>query len=165
MSEQGDRGYTDLPFEKGVPKHDGRIRALAALDEMMAFLGLVRAELGITAEAAGVVDIAADINQIQRQLVTVSAHVAGFAKPESVDQFSGWLERRATELDARLEPLREFILPGVNRTEGFLHCARAKCRECETRVADLQDCEPVIKYVNRLAKYLFNAGRIVAGKA
>lgn len=164
MSEQGDKGFTDLPFQKSVPKHDGRIRALAAMDEMMAFVGLVRAELTLTAEAAGVLDLLADINEIQKQLVTVSAHVAGFEKPDEIDAFSARLEKRTAALDSRLEPLREFVLPGANRADGFLHCARAKCRECETRVSEAGSGETVTKYLNKLAKYLFNAARIAAGK-
>lgn len=164
MSEQGDKGYTDLPFEKGVSKQHGRIRALAAIDEMTSFLGLARAELNLTAEASGLPDLAADALEIQKQLVTVSAHVAGFAKAETIDGFSDWLDKRNAELDSRLAPLHEFVLPGANRADGFLHCTRAKCRECETRLVDLPDGEPVVKYINRLAKYLFNAARIAAKK-
>ncbi|MFA6583678.1 MAG: ATP:cob(I)alamin adenosyltransferase [Elusimicrobiaceae bacterium] len=166
MSEQGDKGFTDLPFEKGVPKNHSRVRALAALDETMALLGLAKAEIVSVLKdgtRAGVWnDVASDIAEIQRQLITVSAQVSGFSRGEDIDRFSGWLEIRSGELDAELAALHEFVIPGTNRANGFMHFARAKCRETETRLVDLSDAPAATKYLNRLAKYLFNAARAIA---
>jgi len=83
------------------------------------------------------------------------------------------LESEIDAMNAELDPLRSFILPGGSPAAAALHLARTICRRAErhiTELAGLPD-EPVsgaaLHYINRLSDYLFVAGRYVnaRGKA
>lgn len=73
------------------------------------------------------------------------------------------LEQAIDELEAQLEPLRQFILPGGAPSAAYLHLARTICRRAERWVVTLSRSEPVnpqiIVYLNRLSDLLFVAAR------
>ena len=75
-----------------------------------------------------------------------------------------WLERGIDTLNADLEPLTSFVLPGGSEAAARAHVARAAVRMAERRVAAMADGEPVnpqaIAYINRLSDYLFVLARI-----
>jgi cob(I)alamin adenosyltransferase len=66
-------------------------------------------------------------------------------------------------MEADLEPLTSFILPGGSPAAAHLHVARTICRRAERRVVALEDDAPAtlstITYLNRLSDYLFVAAR------
>jgi cob(I)alamin adenosyltransferase len=69
-------------------------------------------------------------------------------------------------LNEPLPPLREFILPGGNRTAALCHIARAVCRRAERRawaVAKEHVVNPdLLRYLNRLSDLLFVVARCSA---
>ena len=75
------------------------------------------------------------------------------------------LEADIDALNARLEPLRSFVLPGGTAASAALHQARAVCRRAERSVVALvaidgeEVGEPVLAFINRLSDYLFVAAR------
>lgn len=77
----------------------------------------------------------------------------------AVAQLEQWLDT----LDARLPPLRNFILPGGGVAAASLHAARAVARRAERSVVPLvRDGHvdaAVGVYLNRLSDYLFVAAR------
>jgi cob(I)alamin adenosyltransferase len=62
-------------------------------------------------------------------------------------------------MDAELEPMRFFVLPGGHQSISFGHVARTVCRRAERLIVTLHNVEPVdpfvIKYMNRLSDFLF----------
>ena len=70
-------------------------------------------------------------------------------------------------MNASLEPLRSFVLPGGSQAAAALHVARTLCRRAERHMAELASdpAEPVsaaaLHYINRLSDYLFVASRYV----
>ena len=66
-------------------------------------------------------------------------------------------------MNAQLEPLRSFVLPGGTATAAHLHLARTVVRRAERLMVELADMEvvgePALKYVNRLSDHLFVAAR------
>jgi cob(I)alamin adenosyltransferase len=74
------------------------------------------------------------------------------------------LEREIDEQNAKLEPLRSFILPGGSRLAAQLHLCRTVCRRAERLVVELATMEEVnaeaVKYLNRLSDWFFVMGRI-----
>ncbi|MEO0719371.1 MAG: ATP:cob(I)alamin adenosyltransferase, partial [Pseudomonadota bacterium] len=68
------------------------------------------------------------------------------------------------EMNARLEPLRSFILPGGSTLSAHLHTCRTVARRAERRVVALATMETInehaVKYLNRLSDWFFVAGRI-----
>ena len=75
------------------------------------------------------------------------------------------LEREIDQLNAELEPLTSFVLPGGSPAAAALHLARTVCRRAERTAVQLSlgDGQPVtapaLKYLNRLSDLLFVAAR------
>ena len=67
-------------------------------------------------------------------------------------------------MNARLEPLRSFILPGGTALAAQMHICRTVARRAERNVVELATMESVnpeaVKYLNRLSDWFFVAGRI-----
>jgi cob(I)alamin adenosyltransferase len=72
-----------------------------------------------------------------------------------------WLEERCDEVNATLEPLRSFVLPGGTPAAAALHICRTVCRRAErAAIACGEDCSPeVVRYLNRLSDLLFILSR------
>jgi cob(I)alamin adenosyltransferase len=77
------------------------------------------------------------------------------------------VKRLETEIDAmnaRLEPLRSFILPGGTPLAAHLHLCRTVARRAERLTVELATMEAVneqaVIYLNRLSDWFFVAGRI-----
>ena len=77
------------------------------------------------------------------------------------------LEADIDHLNAGLEPLRSFVLPGGSRAAAALHVARTVTRRAERLMVALAHSEPggvsnpALVYVNRLSDLLFVASRWV----
>jgi cob(I)alamin adenosyltransferase len=72
-----------------------------------------------------------------------------------------WLEARCDEVNATLEPLRSFVIPGGTPVAAQLHVSRTVCRRAERRaiaVGDELNAE-VVRYLNRLSDFLFILAR------
>jgi len=77
------------------------------------------------------------------------------------------LEHEIDTLNAELEPLKSFVLPGGTAAAAHLHIARTVSRRAERLMTELaaDQSEPVsaaaLKYINRLSDFLFVASRYV----
>ena len=75
------------------------------------------------------------------------------------------LEDEIDRMNARLQPLRSFVLPGGTPAAAALHMARTVCRRAEREITALacrpgeQVSAPVLQYINRLSDLLFVASR------
>jgi cob(I)alamin adenosyltransferase len=73
------------------------------------------------------------------------------------------LEALTQAYNAKLKPLKEFILPGGTRAAAATHLARAVCRRAERSLVALGRAEDVSaiarQYLNRLSDLLFVLGR------
>jgi cob(I)alamin adenosyltransferase len=83
--------------------------------------------------------------------------------PELFESDITYLETQIDEIDAQLEPMKFFVLPGGHTTVSHCHIARCVCRRAERLVAHLSENEPVSglipAYMNRLSDYLFMLSR------
>ena len=75
----------------------------------------------------------------------------------------GHLQTKIDAMNAGLQPLTSFILPGGNMASAWLHLARTVTRRAERRMTQLavkQTINPeAIKYINRLSDHLFVLAR------
>ncbi len=165
-TRQGDDGMTRLWAGARVTKDDPRIEACGAVDELNAWLGLVRAEPLPP-------DLDALLRRIQHELFGVGADLADPATPPAAghrvqDQHVRAIEQDIDALEQELPPLKEFILPGGVRAAALLHGARTVCRRAERRVVNLdRGAAPAAggavhtRYLNRLSDLLFVLSRVV----
>lgn len=171
----GDDGTTALVGGRRVDKDHARIESYGTVDELNATLGLVRERAEATLAAGPVRDHAlALLEQLQHQLFDLGS---GLATPTE-DRWPGqpvigadevrWLEEQIDAMNAELEPLRSFVLPGGGPVGAMLHLARTVCRRAERVTLTLTRLEQLpaeeLRYLNRLSDLLFVFGRWVALK-
>ena len=78
------------------------------------------------------------------------------------------LEEEIDAMNAELDPLTSFILPGGSPLVAALHLARAVTRRAERAAVALAAAEPInpyaLAYLNRLSDHLFVAARWEAAR-
>jgi cob(I)alamin adenosyltransferase len=165
----GDSGETGLFDGTRVPKCDARVAAYGDLDELNAWLGLTRAA-GLDDETAAMVErIQRDLFALGSRLADPSRRIAqrvtkAAVTPEDIARLEAWIDA----FDARLPPLRRFILPGGSQAGASFHAARTICRRAERSMVALGAgaFEPaLLTYVNRLSDLLFVMARAVNHQA
>ncbi|MEM6329093.1 MAG: cob(I)yrinic acid a,c-diamide adenosyltransferase [Planctomycetota bacterium] len=161
----GDQGETALFGGQRVSKDHDRIEAYGTVDELNAVLGVVRTELAAGGDPGGIDPL---LSRVQHQLFDLGAELAAPSPEEQgtdllTDRHVASLEQAIDEFDSRLEPLRQFILPGGGAAAAHLHVARCVCRRAERLIVALGHHEAVretpVQYVNRLADLLFVLAR------
>lgn len=75
-----------------------------------------------------------------------------------------WLETACDEVNAGLEPLRSFVIPGSTPLAANLHLCRTVCRRAERLVFRVDDANPAaLQYLNRLSDLFFILAREANG--
>jgi cob(I)alamin adenosyltransferase len=165
----GDDGTTALGSGARRKKYDLRVEAYGTVDEVNAVIGLVRLHTQGSALDEALGRIQNDLFDVEADLCLAEKGPGG-ARLTVTDAQVAWLETEIDRLNADLEPLKSFILPGGSPASAYLHLARTVCRRAERIMVELMDrpgegvSEPSLKYVNRLSDYLFVAGRYANGK-
>jgi cob(I)alamin adenosyltransferase len=171
----GDKGTTALVSGPRRLKHDLRVEAYGTVDETNSAIGVARLHTG------GMEKLDAMLFRIQNDLFDLGADLAtpetdeppAYEPLRIVDSQVTRLENEIDDLNATLEPLTSFVLPGGNAAAANLHLARTICRRAERLMVELSVTEAeivspaAIKYANRLSDFLFVAARFAndAGKA
>src|SRR5262245_19642151 len=138
-TSSGAAGETSYFDGTRVRKDDPRLDAYGDIDELNAWLGIVRAS-GL--EAA----VDAALAQIQRDLFALGAQLADPGEKLSArvtkaaigDADVARLEAAIDRFDSEAPPLRRFILPGGTPAGAQVHVARTICRRAERRIVALQ---------------------------
>jgi len=162
----GDKGETSLGDGARVPKQSLRVEVYGTVDEANATIGLARLHTEGEADAM--------LARIQNDLFDLGADLC---TPQTGRRAAGALrivapqvKRLETEIDAmnaELQPLNSFVLPGGTPGAAYLHLARTVTRRAERLTCALAAEEKVnpeaIKYLNRLSDHLFVLGRRLNG--
>lgn len=152
----GDNGTTALSDGVRVDKDSQRIKAMGSIDELNSLLGLICSE-GIDKNSQ------ATLNEIQHRLFDMGGQLS---MPElellTADSVT-WLEQKLDLMNAELEPLADFILPGGSKPAATCHVARTVCRRAECDAVTLSRQENISAlipaYLNRLSDLLFVLAR------
>lgn len=137
--------------------------AIGEVDEANSAIGVA-----IAALAEG--EMAARLRQIQNEMFDLGADIATPGEMEGalriVPRQVERLEEEIDAMNADLEPLTSFILPGGSMAASMLHLARGVVRRAERAAVALKEIEQVnphaLAYLNRLSDHLFVAARWVA---
>ncbi len=171
-TKTGDDGTTGLATGPRRLKSDLRVEAYGTIDEANSFIGLARQH---TTE---LVALDAMLMRIQNDLFDLGADLStpdtGETLPyEPLRIIAAQVTRLETEIDALnadLDPLRSFVLPGGSGAAAALHIARTVARRAERQMVELARTEgetvsrEALAYVNRLSDFLFVAARWTNGK-
>lgn len=161
----GDAGETALGNGTRVPKYDLRVTAYGTVDETNATVGLAR--LHGAAMDAALARISNDLFDLGADLCTPDIENDASAPYPRLRIIAAQTDRLEAEIDAMnagLEPLRSFILPGGSSLAAHLHLCRTTCRRAERLTVELAAHEAVnpeaVKYLNRLSDWFFVASRV-----
>jgi cob(I)alamin adenosyltransferase len=167
----GDRGETSLSDGTRVKKHALRIEVTGTVDEANAVIGLARLQTGSDAQAGP----DAMLGRIQNDLFDLGADLStpegGGGARGPLRMLASQVERLEHEIDAmnaELQPLDSFVLPGGTGLAAALHLGRTVVRRAERLAVALAERETVnaeaIKYLNRLSDHLFVLARAANDK-
>jgi cob(I)alamin adenosyltransferase len=171
----GDSGETHLGDMSRVSKMHPRVEAYGTVDELNSVLGVALAQPGLPTRVHewlsrvqnDLLDLGADLcvpvappagsGEASAQTATADA-----ARLRIGAEYTEWLERACDEVNAKLQPLRSFVIPGGSAAAAHLHVCRTVCRRAERRALAVADANPeVVRYLNRLSDLLFILARAV----
>lgn len=151
-TKTGDSGETSLFSGGRVSKDSARIEAYGTVDELNSQLGLLMTE-GLSDE------VVQRLQEVQSVLFAIGSSLAdpkGRLDSDGSVLTTTSLERWIDAMDAELDDLQAFILPGGCREAALAHVARAVCRRAERRVVAVEEVGgAVVAYLNRLSDTLF----------
>ncbi|RLA09502.1 MAG: cob(I)yrinic acid a,c-diamide adenosyltransferase [Gammaproteobacteria bacterium] len=152
----GDDGSTGLGDGSRIGKDSLRVEAYGTVDELNSVLGVLLATSGSEPFGALLSDIQHNLFDLGGELC-IPGHTA--ITSAQVD----WLEQQLDDLNADLEPLKDFILPGGSPAAAHCHVARTVCRRAERLVVSLTRSDEInmagLRYLNRLSDLLFVLAR------
>ncbi|WP_338811315.1 cob(I)yrinic acid a,c-diamide adenosyltransferase (plasmid) [Agrobacterium leguminum] len=168
VTRTGDHGQTGLGSGVRVDKDSPPIETLGAIDELNSWIGVLVA----TSQDPRVKEV---FTLVQHDLFDLGAQISVPGTPLLSGAHLVGIERAFEALNAGLEMLEEFILPGGSTSSAFAHVARTVCRRAERRLFTLSqiDRQTVglaaevstdesygLSYLNRLSDLLFVASRL-----
>jgi cob(I)alamin adenosyltransferase len=157
---KGDTGSSGLGDGQRARKSEPVFEAVGMLDELNAVIGLARAEID---KREGRDE---QLEEVQSDLFEAGSFLSGYRKAEdAADSFARKLKRLEEwidEIDAKLPPLSNFILPGGCAMAARLHHCRTACRRAERAIERLESpAKPsILPYINRLSSYFFARARL-----
>ncbi|QDV08903.1 Cob(I)yrinic acid a,c-diamide adenosyltransferase [Planctomycetes bacterium Poly30] len=166
----GDDGMTQLGDGTSLPKHHLRVASYGTCDELSSVLGIAIVTMAGVQGGEGDSEAVSWLKTIQNDLFDVGSDlcVPGEAGDKLritegyVKRLEGWID----SVNANLEPLHSFVLPGGSASAAWLHLGRTTCRRTERCVSELAAAEEegrvnaeVLRYLNRLSDLLFVMAR------
>ena len=172
-TKTGDDGTTALGTGQRLAKHHLRIQSYGTVDETNATIGMAR----LAAQASELAALDAMLGRIQNDMFDLGADLCtpdtgedlGYTPLRITETQVKRLESEIDELNAKLEPLRSFVLPGGSPAAAALHVCRTVSRRAERLMVELagiegeQVSDPALKYINRLSDFFFVASRHANG--
>ncbi|MFI5003480.1 MAG: cob(I)yrinic acid a,c-diamide adenosyltransferase [Solirubrobacterales bacterium] len=159
----GDSGETHLGDMSRVSKLHPRVEAYGTVDELSSTIGVVLLAPGLPAR------FGEWLRRVQNDLLDLGADLSVPATDGAERErlriepaYTEWLEGACDEVNAKLPPLRSFVIPGGSPAAAHLHVCRTVCRRAERRALAVEDANPeVVRYLNRLSDLLFILARAV----
>lgn len=155
-SGKGDDGTSTLfGSKKRLKKTEAVFDALGTLDELVSFLGIVRARSSRNVKSI--------ILSVQHQIFTIQSEIAG-ADMRLPEQSIGDMEKLIASIESKLSPLNGFIVPGETETSALLDVARTVCRRAERAVVAAfrgrtKVSRTSLSFLNRLSSLLYALAR------
>jgi len=139
---------------RNIPKDSPIFELLGTLDELVSWLGVARTKA---------VCVSSILEQLQRDLVSVSGELAGGKKFADAEQIAV-LERAIDAATEQEEDFSGFVLPGATEGGAALDVARTVARRAERRAVTSSQTggitREMLAWLNRLSDLLFALARL-----
>ena len=172
FTKTGDKGFTTLYDMRRLGKDNMYFEVLGDFDELSAQVGLLCTEVQKGSE------LETSLRWIQARLLDVGSDIATTKDRTKLVVVSeldtAHLERMIVQYMASAPPLKEFVLPGVGRSDSLAHVCRSVCRRSERHLWALKNSlaladNPLhtgietFRFVNRLSDFFFAVSRFLSG--
>lgn len=163
-TKTGDDGTTSLNSGLRVKKHHIRVAAYGSIDELNAWVGLIRDTTADIIDREFLMLLQNHLMVLGTQLSTIREEdlPTDFIDPIN-DPHILEIENEIDRISMDLPPLKNFVLPGGHPLVSYSHLARCVCRRAERHITELNANERVspyvIAFVNRLSDYFFVLSR------
>lgn len=160
-TKTGDKGQTSLYGGIRVSKSSPQIEAYGTIDELNSFIGLALSEISQP-------QVEKFLRALQTDLMSIASYLAGYNRGKlNLELRVSEIEKVIDQMDTKLPPLKNFILPGGGKLGASLHVARSVSRRAEraviryfeTEVKPTANKEKIIIYLNRVSDLLFVLAR------
>jgi cob(I)alamin adenosyltransferase len=161
----GDDGTTSLSGGRRIPKHSIRLEAYGSVDELIAWIGLLRDHKENQKRKELLIYVQSQLMKCAAALAYDNNNINSkkiFPDPDCISV----IEKEIDLMEETLPPLKNFILPGGNILVSYCHIARCVCRRAERAISRLNRTEEspeiVNKFLNRLSDFLFVLSRKIS---
>lgn len=166
-TKTGDKGSTSLFGGSRVNKNSLKVEAYGTVDEATSFIGLARCEVEDS-------NVKEELFKIQKRLLILGAELA--SDENGISYLNDLINKNDIEYLEKLTdkymditgPLKEFVIPGKNKSSSTLHIARTVIRRGERIISALSNEEEIREevkmYANRLSDTLFAMARYEESK-
>jgi len=163
-TKTGDKGETGLFGGERVSKNNLRLNAYGSIDELNSFLGLAIVEVAS-------IEIKNVLNDLQKKLFVLGSDLATPETEKNAklnitrlpDSYILDTEKTIDNFEAKLDELKNFILPGGSKGSALLHICRTISRRAEREVVALKNTEHIgeniVIFLNRLSDLFFVLSR------
>ncbi|MDF7825298.1 cob(I)yrinic acid a,c-diamide adenosyltransferase [Pontiellaceae bacterium B12227] len=160
FTKTGDKGETGRFDGTRVPKNDPQMEVQGSIDECNSAIGLARSYVE-DEQLNGI------LKSYQSLLLVAGSEVTNVTHDRRLPYISEAnitaMEELIDDVEEKLEPLTNFILPAGGKAAAHLHVARAASRKVERRLVSLSEAteaNPILlTYFNRLSDTLFVLAR------
>ena len=157
-TSRGDGGQTDQLGKTRLSKSHPKIRALGAIDEASAALGLARAQMNLPEFHQLIQAIQVDLYKIMTQVALEGPDPEKF--PDLEGERLSWLEEKISHYGDPLPKPKGFILPGETLASATFGLARTIIRRAERETTALDQegglfSENTLPYLNRLSSLCY----------
>lgn len=170
-TKTGDQGETGLVSGNRTLKSDIRIDLYGELDELNSRIGFSSSNLSQDLEFQQIVNF---LHHVQSAIFDLGSNLAcevenraKYKLPQISKEFVEDLEFEIDKLDAELEPLKNFVLPGGSIAASSIHLCRTNARSVERKLIHYFQAtkeelpENSLIFINRLSDYFFVLARYV----
>ncbi len=166
-TKTGDAGTTGLVGGTRIKKSDPRIELYGQVDELNSFIGVAISQLEKNFDIDSLLKIQSALFDLGSNLACEKEKRIQFKLPQIKESAIERLELDIDQMDSKLNPLKNFILPGGDSAAAAFHVCRTVCRRIERQMVDFENHnqgeipDNALKYINRLSDYFFILSRYI----
>lgn len=162
----GDKGTTCLIGGTRVKKEDLRLEAYGTVDELNAFIGMLRSYIDNQHDQDFLLAVQNKLFTIGSMLATDTSRMDVNTIGKITDENVKNIEEEIDAINEKLIPQKSFIIPGGYQGAAMAHICRTVCRRAERAIYRFCDeqhpvSEKLLSYINRLSDYFFLLSRKV----
>lgn len=170
-TKTGDKGETSLVSGTRVSKGNHRLHIYGEVDELNSNMGMAHSLMKVhelcLEELEFIENIQSRLFDLGSNLACETENAKKYNLPQISDVFVLGIEEKIDELDSKLQPLKNFILPGGHPVASSFHISRTICRRIERNLVSFGENNPdelpknAMIFINRLSDYFFVMARYV----